>query len=105
MGKKEAKCPFSKLDCEDCRLFRSGIKLVGMEQKQEAYGDCVFHTIADNIEMTHRRTVALQAEMGELKNSNIFLAMAKLGDPDGAIELAKMVERHKKENQITYANA
>lgn len=93
MGKE--KCPFSKIDCEECRLYRRGIKLVGLEKKPEQYATCVFNIIADNVEEMHRRVYMLQAEVGETKNANIFQALAILTDNAGAkAELEKIISKH-----------
>ena len=80
------KCPFSKLDCDDCRLYRKGIRLVGLEQKQEEVAGCVFHIIADNLEEVHQKVFSMQKEVGETKNANVFQALAMLTDKSGAKE-------------------
>ena len=88
---KEKKCPFGKLECEDCRLFRKGIRLVGIEQKPEEVAECVFHVIADNLEELHRKVFSMQKEVGETKNANIFQALAILTDQAEAKEELKKV--------------
>jgi len=90
----KARCPFSKLDCEECRLLRTGIRLVGLEQHQEKISACVFHVIADNLEAVHKKLFTLQAEVGETKNANAFQALALLTkDPVFREELCGMVEK------------
>jgi hypothetical protein len=66
------KCPFGRLSCEDCRLFRRGVRLVGIEQKTEEIAACVFHIIADNLEELHRKVFTLQAEVGQAKQITLF---------------------------------
>jgi predicted small metal-binding protein len=99
---KQTKCPFSsRLDCESCRLYRKGIRLVGIEQRQEEYGNCVFHLMADNLEEVHRKVFSLQKEMGETKNANIFQALAVLTNQAQAKEeLKKVVVNHFKTEKL-----
>ena len=93
MAKK--RCPFNKsLNCDDCRLFRRGIRLVGLEEKQEEIAECAFHLIVDEMEQVHTRVLALQKEVGETKNANVYQAMAMMGNPAGVKELFKMIKKH-----------
>ena len=85
------RCPFSKLDCEECRLYRKGIRLVGIEQKPEEFSACVFHVIADNLEELHRKVFSMQQEVGETKNANIFQALAVLTDQAEAKDELKRI--------------
>lgn len=90
----KARCPFSKLDCDECRLYRSGIRLAGVEQREEKVSACVFHIIADNLEEVHKKLFTLQGEVGETKNANVFQALALLTqDPALREELRGMVEK------------
>jgi len=70
------RCPFGKLDCSECRLLRRGIRLVGIEQREEKVENCVFHIIADNLEELHRKVFSMQKEVGEVKNVAFFDALA-----------------------------
>jgi len=95
MDRSKKECPFNKkLACEDCRLFRTELRLVGLEQNQETVSDCVFHLIRDELMVQHQRIHAMQAEMGETKNANIFQALAMIGDERGVNELKRMIFRH-----------
>jgi len=109
MDRSHQKCPFNKnLKCQDCRLFRSELRLVGLEQTQEQVSDCVFHLIRDDLMVQHQRIHAMQAEVGETKNAAkkvtaavrttaeaaMWTAIAQIGDPRGVTELKKMIAAH-----------
>jgi len=97
----KVKCPFGKLNCEECRLYRKGIKLVGIEQKPEEFASCVFHVIADNLEELHRKVFSMQKEVGETKNANIFQALAILTNrAEAKEELARIVTNHFKAQKL-----
>lgn len=72
------RCPFGKLDCNDCKLYRRGIRLVGVEQREEKIEACVFHIIADNLEEVHRKVLSMQAEVGEMKGISVLKTMVDL---------------------------
>jgi len=41
----------------------------------------------------HQRIHAMQAEMGETKNANLFQALAMVGDKRGVSELKRMLQK------------
>jgi len=95
------KCPFGKVKCEDCLLYRKGVKLVGLEQKPQEYASCVFHVIADNLEEVHCKIFSMQKEIGETKNANIFQALAILTDQaDAKNELKKIIVNNFKAHKL-----
>lgn len=89
-------CPFNKkLACKDCRLYRSGIILRGIEKRQEEIAGCVFHLMCDNLEASHIATRRVQAEMGETKTAAVFQALALLVDSAQAkSELKRLIARN-----------
>ena len=89
-------CPFNKkLDCKNCRLWRTGIKLVGIEERKEEVGDCVFHLVCDNIEMEHVAIRQTQSIMGNVKDASLFQALALLVDSAQAkSELKRLIARN-----------
>jgi hypothetical protein len=89
-------CPFNKkLDCKDCRLWRTGIKLVGIEERKEEVGDCVFHLMCDNIEMEHIAVRSTQSIMDHVRQASLFSALAMLADSASAkSELKRLIARN-----------
>lgn len=89
-------CPFNKkLVCKDCRLWRTGIKLVGIEKRKEEVGDCVFHLLVDNVEMEHVALRSVQALMHQTKDAALFQALALLVDSAQAKgELKRLIARN-----------
>ena len=94
MARKKKGCALCKDGCEECPLFRRGVRLVGIEQRQETVEACVFHVLADNVEALHRKVSSMQAEVGEMKNTALFQALAILGKPEGETELLKIIRRN-----------
>lgn len=92
----DKQCPFNKkLPCKECRLWRTGIKLVGIEKRQEEVGDCVFHLMCDNIEMEHVAIRSTQALMHQTKDAALFQALALLVDSAQAkSELKRLIARN-----------
>ena len=76
---ERGKCPFRELKtCSDkCVLYRKGFRYKETNGDPIPFEDCAFNIMADNIEVMHSRTVALQQEMGESKN---ILALKTLVD-------------------------
>jgi hypothetical protein len=92
----DGECPFNKkLACNDCRLFRKGIILKGVEKRQEEISGCVFHLMCDNLEASHIATRRVQAEMGETKTAAVFQALALLAETAQAKgELKRLIARN-----------
>ncbi len=85
-------CPFhKKLDCDDCRLQRTGVRWVGIEKRKEDYSECVFTCICDNLEGEGIAMRQMQAEMGETKQAAIFQALAVLADSAQAKDELKRI--------------
>lgn len=89
-------CPFNKkLDCKDCRLWRQGIKLIGVEKRKEEVGDCVFHLLCDNVEMEHVAVRSTQSIMDHVRQASLFGALAMLADSAQAkAELKRLIVRN-----------
>jgi len=85
-------CPFNKkLDCDDCRLQRSGIRFIGIEKRQEKYEECVFNCICDNLEGEGIAMRQVQKEMGETKQAALFQALATLANSAQARDELKRI--------------
>lgn len=89
--------PFCKggKDCEKCGLFRTEIRLVGLEEHQEEVKQCVFHHLADHTMNQTRMLHSLTAQYGELRNINLYQALATLADN---AEARKELERLLRKN-------
>ena len=93
---KKRECPLTNNECEDCKWYRQGIRLVGIEEKQEEYGSCVLHVVADNLEEVHRKVYALQKETGETKNAMALKILVDMKMADSELLLrtvTKMLEK------------
>lgn len=90
----ERQCPWNrKLDCRDCKLERRGVKITENTGESIPYEACVFDIIADNVEMTHRRMIALQAELGQVKQIALLSALVSMGDDTARNELLRITQR------------
>lgn len=79
-------------DCEKCGLFRTEIRLVGVEERQETVKQCVFHHQADHVMNQTKMLHSLTAQFGELRNISLYQALAALTDSAGAKkELKKLL--------------
>jgi hypothetical protein len=89
-------CPFNKrLDCKNCRFWRTGVKLVGIEKRKEDVADCVFHLMCDHIEMEHVALRSTQALQAQTKDAALFQALALLVDSAQAKnELKRLIARN-----------
>ena len=89
-------CPFNKkLACTDCRFWRIGVKLVGIEKRREDVADCVFHLLVDNIELEHVALRSVQGLMHQTKDAALFQALALLVDSAQAkSELKRLIARN-----------
>jgi len=89
-------CPFNKkLKCEDCRFWRIGVKLVGVDKRREDVADCVFHLTCDHIEMEHVALRTTQAIMENIRQAALFQALAMLTDSAQAkSELKRLIARN-----------
>jgi hypothetical protein len=89
---RKKQCPFhKKLDCDDCRLQRTGVRWVGIDRRKEDYSECVFTCICDNLEGEGIAMRQMQAEMGETKQAAIFQALAVLADSAQAKDELKRI--------------
>lgn len=89
---RKKQCPFhKKLDCEDCRLQRTGVRWVGIDRRKEDYAECVFTCICDNLEGEGIAMRQMQAEMGQTKQAAIFQALAILVDSAQAKDELKRI--------------
>ncbi len=89
---RKKQCPFhKKLDCDDCRLQRTGVRFIGLERRKEDYAECVFTCICDNLESEGIAMRHMQAEMGETKQAAIFQALATLVDSAQAKDELKRI--------------
>jgi hypothetical protein len=89
-------CPFNKdLACGDCRFWRIGVKLVGVEKRREDVADCIFHLLIDNVEMEHVALRSVQSLMHQTKDASLFQALALLAESAHAkAELKRIIARN-----------
>jgi hypothetical protein len=96
MDYSDKTCPFNPdLACKDCRFWRTGVILVGPEERRERIADCVFHLMVDNIEAEHVAVRSVQSLMGNVKDAALFQALALLAESAHAkAELKRLIARN-----------
>lgn len=91
-------CPRNKFKpCRpECALYREDTRVMDSGSVLIVKG-CTDVMILDELKCINKRLSKVQAETGETKNANLFLALSLLGDGRGRNELAKMASKKQKE--------
>ena len=65
----KGKCPFGKVKCEECVLYREGLRYFDDPKKEPVhFQNCAVNIIADSMENMITRTIGQQAAIESLRN-------------------------------------
>jgi len=79
----KGKCPFNKIKCEECVLYRKGLRYFDGKEKPEPFEECAINIACDCLENLVTRSIGNQKATEEARNSikdlqAMFEALAKI---------------------------
>ena len=79
----KGKCPFSKIKCEECALYRKGLRFSSDKPKGEPFEECAINIACDCLENLVERSIGNQKAAEETRNevgklNELLYGMAKV---------------------------
>ena len=84
----KGKCPFGKIKCEECILYRKGLRYFDDSRKPEPFEECILNVMADCLENLVGRSIGNQKATEQTRNE-----MAKLSELLYGMAKMKFLER------------
>lgn len=72
----KGKCPFGKIKCEECVLYRRGLRFSQEHPKGVPFEECAINIAADCLENLVTRSIGQQKATEEVRN--MFAAAAQI---------------------------
>ena len=83
----KGKCPFKKIKCEECVLYRKGLRYFEDSKKSEPFEECAINIAVDCLENLVSRNIGLQGATEQTRNE-----MAKLNELLFGLAKIKLLE-------------
>ena len=79
----KGKCPFGRIKCEECILYRKGLRYFDDSRKPEPFEECILNVMADCLENLVGRSIGNQKATEQTRNemtklNELLYGMAKM---------------------------